>query len=85
MPKQIFTIRDFSGGVNSARDPRDIDVKEFAYLKNFYVDQIGALRPCGSDIDSSSRTGISGGTVKFYNPSSNNKSTPTAPAPPSGL
>jgi len=119
MPKQIFTIRDFSGGVNSARDPRDIDVKEFAYLKNFYVDQIGALRPSGSlvahnglvanksissmsssiikgsggrnlfyfesDIDSSSRTGISGGTVKFYNPSSNNKSTPTAPAPPSGL
>ena len=35
MPKQIFTIRDFSGGINSARDPRDIDVKEFTYLKNF--------------------------------------------------
>ena len=48
MPKQIFTIRDFSGGINSARDPREIDVKEFTYLKNFYVDQIGALRPCGS-------------------------------------
>jgi hypothetical protein len=48
MPKKLFTIKDFSGGINSVQDPRDIDTKEFAYLKNFYVDQLGALRPTGS-------------------------------------
>ena len=48
MPKKIFTIKDFSGGINSVQDPRDISIKEFAYLKNFYVDQLGALRPSGS-------------------------------------
>ena len=48
MPKKIFTVKDFSGGINSVQDPRDISIKEFAYLKNFYVDQLGALRPSGS-------------------------------------
>jgi len=48
MPKKIFTVRDFSGGLSSVRDPRDISDKEFVYLKNFYVDQLGALRPSGS-------------------------------------
>ena len=48
MPKKIFTIKDFSGGINSVQDPRDISTKEFAYLKNFFVDQLGALRPSGS-------------------------------------
>ena len=45
MPKQMFTLRDFSGGINTTRDPRDIQVNEFAYLSNFYVDENGALRP----------------------------------------
>ena len=48
MPKQMFTLRDFSGGINSTKDPRDIQVNEFAYLKDFYVDENGALRPSGS-------------------------------------
>ena len=48
MSKKIFTVRDFSGGLSSVRDPRDISDKEFVYLKNFYVDQLGALRPSGS-------------------------------------
>jgi len=48
MPKEMFTLRDFSGGVNSTRDPRDIGVNEQAYLKDFYIDENGALRPSGS-------------------------------------
>lgn len=48
MPKQLFTLRDFSGGINSVQDPRDININQFAYLANFYVDQNGALRPTGS-------------------------------------
>ena len=48
MPKTLFTLRDFSGGINSVQDPRDVNVNQFAYLSNFYVDQNGALRPSGS-------------------------------------
>ena len=44
----MFTLRDFSGGINSTKDPRDIQINEFAYLKDFYLDQNGALRPSGS-------------------------------------
>ena len=40
MAKQMFTLRDFSGGINSTKDPRDIQVNEFAYLSNFYVDEM---------------------------------------------
>ena len=79
MPKKIFTIKDFSGGINSVKDPRDISTNEFVYLKNFYVDQQGALRPTGSlvshnglvsnkNISSMSSTIIknSGGRNLFY-------------------
>tara|TARA_R100000458_G_C8244249_1_gene222590 strand:- start:144 stop:512 length:369 start_codon:yes stop_codon:yes gene_type:complete len=48
MPKKKLILRDFSGGLSTVRDPRDINVKEFSSLKNFYVDQLGALRPSGS-------------------------------------
>ena len=48
MAKQFFTLKNFSGGVNSAQDPRDIQINEFAYLSNFYVDENGALRPSSS-------------------------------------
>ena len=51
MPKTLFTLRDFSGGINSVQDPRDVNVNQFAYLSNFYVDQNGALRPAGSLIN----------------------------------
>ena len=45
MAKQMFTLRDFSGGINTTKDPRDIQVNEFVYLKGMYVDENGALRP----------------------------------------
>ena len=48
MAKQMFTLRDFSGGVNTTRDPRDVQLNEFPHLKDFYVDENGALRPSGS-------------------------------------
>ena len=79
MPKKKLTLRDFSGGLSTVRDPRDINVKEFTSLKNFYVDQLGALRPSGSliahagggtekNISSMSSTIISssGGRNLFY-------------------
>jgi len=84
MPKKKLTLRDFSGGLSTVRDPRDINVKEFSALKNFYVDQLGALRPSGSlishdgggtekNISSMSSTIISssGGRNLFYFESDN--------------
>ena len=79
MPKRYKVYRDFSGGLSTVRDPRYINVKEFTSLKNFYVDQLGALRPSGSliahagggtekNISSMSSTIISssGGRNLFY-------------------
>jgi len=43
--KQRFTMNNFSGGINSVKDPRDISINEFAFLQGFVVDQNGALRP----------------------------------------
>tara|TARA_R100000152_G_C6732387_1_gene156901 strand:- start:392 stop:763 length:372 start_codon:yes stop_codon:yes gene_type:complete len=48
MPKQMFTLRNFSGGVNSTKDPRDIEINEFAHLENFFLDENGTLRPSSS-------------------------------------
>ena len=45
MAKQRFTMNNFSGGINSVKDPRDISINEFAFLQGFVVDQNGALRP----------------------------------------
>ena len=45
MAKQRFTMNNFSGGINSVKDPRDISVNEFAFLQGFVVDQNGTLRP----------------------------------------
>ena len=45
MAKKRFTMNNFSGGINSVKDPRDIGINEFAFLQGFVVDQDGALRP----------------------------------------
>ena len=51
MAKKMFTLRDFSGGINSTKDPRDIQINEFAHIKDFCLDENGALRPSGSMSD----------------------------------
>ncbi len=47
MPKQKYIIRDFSGGMNSLRDPRDIAENEMAFIQNFSIDAIGKLKTAG--------------------------------------
>ena len=47
MPKQKLIIRDFSGGMNSLRDPRDIAKNEMAFIQNFSIDAIGKLKTAG--------------------------------------
>ena len=47
MPKQRYTIRDFSGGMNSKRDPRDLQENECAFIQNMSIDALGKIRTAG--------------------------------------
>ena len=51
MPKQKYIIRDFSGGMNTKRDPRDIAENESSYMNNFSIDAIGKLKTVGGFYD----------------------------------
>lgn len=48
MPKQWYRLSDFSSGLNSLKDPRDIGNNELAVAQNIMVDQQGAIRPMGA-------------------------------------
>ena len=45
MAKQIYSMRNFSGGINNDMDGRDIKENEFVHMQGFMTDQNGALRP----------------------------------------
>ena len=47
MPKQIYKIEGFHGGVNSSSDPRDIPDNELAACIDLKVDELGKLRTLG--------------------------------------
>ena len=45
MAKQIYSMRNFSGGINNDMDGRDIKENEFVHMQGFMTAQNGALRP----------------------------------------
>ena len=47
MPKQKYIIRDFSGGMNTKRDPRDLAENESSLIVNMSIDAIGKIRTSG--------------------------------------
>ena len=47
MPKQYYTIRDFSGGINSRQDPRDLKENECAWIENMSIDSLGKIKTAG--------------------------------------
>ena len=47
MPKQKYIIRDFSGGMNTKRDPRDLAENESSLVINMSVDAIGKIKTAG--------------------------------------
>ena len=51
MPKQTYTLNDFSGGLNTVKDPRDIAPNELASAQNIMVDEQGAIRTVGGWVD----------------------------------
>ncbi len=51
MPKQIFKINDWSGGMNNRRDPRDLSENEYSYIRNMSIDAIGKIKSAGGLYD----------------------------------
>ena len=48
MPKQVWKIDQFHGGINSSADPRDITDNELVSATDIMVDNIGRIRSMGS-------------------------------------
>ena len=47
MPKQRYIIRDFSGGMNSKQDSRDLQENECAFIQNMSIDALGKIKTAG--------------------------------------
>ena len=47
MPKQVFKIDNFSGGISNNPDPRDIQDNEFVQLAGWDISQQGILKIIG--------------------------------------
>ena len=47
MPKRYLTIRDWSGGSNNRRDPRDIGDNESVLIQNMSIDALGKIKTAG--------------------------------------
>ena len=58
MPKQIYKIDQFHGGLNSNADPRDISDNELSAATDIMVDQLGKIRSIGSSAAHASQTGV---------------------------
>ena len=48
MPKQYLTIKDWSGGMNNRRDPRDLQDNECSEIQNMSIDSLGKIKTCGA-------------------------------------
>ena len=68
MPKQIYKIDQFHGGLNSNSDPRDISNDESVSLQDVVVDEIGLIRNMGgqgSSIESQGTSAVKVGSGLF--------------------
>lgn len=51
MPKQFYTIRDWSGGMNNRKDPRDLRENEYSFIENMSIDALGKIKTIGGLYD----------------------------------
>ena len=49
MPKQTYTLNNFSGGINNLKDPRDLQENELANGVDIMIDKQGAIRTRGGE------------------------------------
>tara|TARA_R100000742_G_C4266740_1_gene84848 strand:- start:36 stop:419 length:384 start_codon:yes stop_codon:yes gene_type:complete len=47
MPKQLYTIKDWSGGMNNRKDPRDLSDNQGGFIENMSVDALGKIKSIG--------------------------------------
>ena len=47
MPKRYLTIRDWSGGSNNRKAPRDIADNESVLIQNMSIDALGKIKTSG--------------------------------------
>tara|TARA_R110000824_G_scaffold388441_1_gene584013 strand:+ start:23 stop:427 length:405 start_codon:yes stop_codon:yes gene_type:complete len=63
MPKQLYTIRDWSGGISNKKDPRDIKENENSFIQNMSINSLGKIKTEGGlyahSIDSDGSTSLS--------------------------
>ena len=52
MPKQLYKIDQFHGGLNTHSDDRDIDDNQQADLEDVMVDSVGQIKMMGSTTSS---------------------------------
>ena len=51
MPKQYLTIKDWSGGINNRKDPRDLQDNEHSLIQNMSIDALGKIKTAGGLYD----------------------------------
>ena len=51
MPKEYLSIKDWSGGTNNRRDPRDIRENECSLITNMSIDALGKIKTVGGLYD----------------------------------
>jgi hypothetical protein len=47
MPKRNYTLRDWAGGINNRKDPRDIPENESSFIQNMSIDALGKIKTMG--------------------------------------
>ena len=47
MPKQVYKVEQFHGGLNNQADPRDIEDSQLSVATDVCVDEVGKVRPLG--------------------------------------
>ena len=52
MPKEVFKIEGFHGGLNSNSDPRDIRQIESPSIQDVAIDAVGKIKTLGSTVAS---------------------------------
>ena len=62
MPKQIWKIDEFHGGINSHADPRDILNNELAVATDVAVNELGKIRNLGGNAEEHAQPDARGGT-----------------------
>ena len=65
MPKAFYGLKDFSGGLNDAFNPRDIADNQLSETDNIILDERMSIKPLGGD---STHTDIPDGTAGHITP-----------------